>query len=347
MLRKIKKAEPDSIPMSNRVVGDYMFRYGGAVFFMLYGADPYGYRIQDGKIIPNVVLPEYKAAVELYRQLYAEGIFDKEFATTDGAKWATKWKEKNVLFQWNSADQLMPGAARLVALPGTDIADKNARVEFAPALKKYPSVLKDPKYAQNTLNDPIVDHGLYISSKSKNPDAAFKVIEAFASDKLREAIFWGKEGETYTMKDGKRIPIAEKLGADSRRWVKSMAFLFGYTDGQDAQLATYEQQMGPDKYKKAYDSVKALGEEAKANGLGSIVGYSTPDEVVKKNSEIMQDINRFTSEAIMGKITMDQFDGEVKKWEAKYRSLKYDPMQKYIDANKEKLKGLNVKKVTW
>lgn len=345
LLRKIKQAEPNSIPMSTRIVGDQLFAYGGAVFFNLYGANPYGYRIQGGKVIPNVVLPEYRAAVELMRSLYSEGLFDKEFATNDSTKWFTKWSNNNVLFQWNTADQILPGQASIMTT-GTE-EQKKYKYVFAPPLKKYPSVLADPKYATVGLGSPIQTHGLYISSTAKDKDRAWDVIEAFASEELKEAVFWGKEGETYTVKDGKRVPIPEKLGAKERTWARHLMFIFGFTDGQDAQNATYELQIGQPLFNQIRESMSVLQNEAQKIGLGSLPMYSEPDDVLKKNSEIMQAINKFTTEAIMGRITMEQFDQEVQAWEKKYRALKYDPIQKYIDENKDKLRELGYKMVDW
>ncbi|GAA3411265.1 hypothetical protein ACFFNY_19615 [Paenibacillus hodogayensis] len=347
LLRKIKKAVPDSIPMSNRVIGDTLFGYGGAVFFNLFGADPYGFRIQSGKIVPNVLLPEYKAAVDVYRQLYAEGIFDQEFATNTNDKWFPKWNSKNVLFQWNSADQLLPGIVPVSGQVGTATMAPEARFAFAPDLKTYPSVVSDPRYAKGFLGTPISGHGMYVSSQSKNPDRAFQVIEAFASDELREAVFWGKEGDTYTVQAGKRVPIADKLGDPNRTWSRVYALLFGYTDGQDAQQALYEQKAGADYFKLAKDSMKQRQTDAEANGLNSLIGYAAPDDAAKKTSEMKQALNKFTTEAIMGKITMDQFDQARKDWEKQYRTLVYGPMQAYLDANKDYLIKLGVKQAGW
>ncbi|MCD9025133.1 extracellular solute-binding protein [Cohnella silvisoli] len=343
LMRKIKKAEPNSIPMSTRAIGDYVFIYGGAVIFQMYGAAPYGYRIQGGKVIPNVVLPEYRAAVETMRQMYKEGLLDKEFATTDSEKWFTKWNNNNVLFQWNYADQLLAGAA-YYRTQGTD-QQKTQKFEFAPPLKESPT---DPKYTVGAQAIPISDHGLYISSSSKDKDRAWKVIEAFASDELREAIFWGKENETYTVKDDKRLPIADKMGAKERTWLKSLAFIFGFTDGQDAQVAVNEQLIGDSTYfNEVQNSIKMLGEQAANVGLGAPIGYVEPEVVAKKGPEIMQAINKFTVKAIMGRISMDQFDKEVKAWEQKYRAFKYDPLQKFIDENKDQQIALGYKMAGW
>ncbi|GGD72834.1 extracellular solute-binding protein [Paenibacillus nasutitermitis] len=343
LMRKIKKAEPNSIPMSTRVVGDYVFIYGGAVIFQMYGAAPYGNRIQDGKVIPNVVLPEYRAAVETMRGMYEEGLLDKEFATTESESWFTKWNNNNVLFQWNNADQLLAGAA-YYRTQGTE-QQKTQKFEFAPPLKESPT---DLKYTIGGQGIPISTHGLYISASSKDKDRAWKVIEAFASDELREAIFWGKENETYTVKDGMRVPIADKIGAKERTWLKSLAFIYGFTDGQDAQLAINEQLIGDSAYfNEVQASIKKLGEEAANVGLSSPIGYVEPEEVGKKTPEIIQAINKFTVEAIMGRISMEQFDKEVKAWEQKYRKFKYDPLQKFIDENKDQQIALGYQMAGW
>ncbi|MEF3302132.1 hypothetical protein [Paenibacillus sp. GYB003] len=346
LLKKIKKAEPDSIPMTFRVIGDNMFAYGGGTIFGLYGASPYGYRIQGGKVVPNVTLPEFKEAVLVMRDLYAEGILDKEFATTDSTKYFQKLAEKNVLWQWNTMDQILPYQVSLT-LPTATGNQKSQVWGVAPPLTSYPSVLKDRKYAIAGLGMPITAHGLYIPASNKNPDRAFKVIEGFAQEQLRDKIFWGDENDTYTMKDGKRAAIPDKMSAQEHAWKRQYAFLFGYTDGQDAQNANFEAKLGKDLFASIQSGMKTIQKEAEQIGLETIVGYSEPEEVLKKNAEIMQAINKFTTEAIMGRISMQELDAAIADWERKYRALKYDPLQKYLDANKEKLIKDGYKKAGW
>lgn len=346
LMRKIKKAEPDSIPMTFRVIGDYMFNYGGGTIFGLYGAAPYGYRIQGGKVIPNVTLPEFKEAVKVMRDLYAEGILDKEFATSDSTKYSQKMAEKNVLWIWNGTDQVLPYQTAMT-LPTATGNQKTQVWGFAPPLTAYPSVLADRKYAMAGLGMPISAHGLYIPSSNKNPDRAFKVIEGFAQDQLRDKIFWGDEGDTYTVKDGKRAAVPEKMSAPEHAWKRQLAFVLGYTDGQDAQNANFEAKLGKDTFSMIQDGMKALQKEAEQVGLENLAGYAEPDEVLKKNAEMMQAINKFTVEAIMGRISMEQLDAGIAEWEKKYRALKYDPLQKYLDANKETLIKNGYKKAGW
>lgn len=346
LMRKVKKEDPSSIPMSFRVAGDNMFYYGGGVIFGMYGALPYGYRIDQGKIIPNVSTPEFKEAVKVLKGLYDEGILDPEFAVTDSAKWFPKLSDKNVVMQWNSADQILNYQIQMTSEKATP-AQRTQVWSIAPPLTKYPDVLKDRKYAITGLGAPITAHGLYISSKTKDPDRAFRVIEAFANEKLKDAIFWGNEGETYTVKDGKRAANPAKMSAEDHIWKRQYAFVFGYTDGQDAQSANYEAQLSKEVYTQLSNDVKTIGKAAGEIGLDKMPGYTDPEDVQKKNAEIMQAINKFTTEAIMGRITMEQLDAEIGKWETKYRSFKYDPMQKFLDANKEQLLKNGFKKAGW
>ncbi|GAA3403730.1 hypothetical protein GCM10020370_20480 [Paenibacillus hodogayensis] len=349
LMRKIKKAEPDSVVLTNRVNGQRVLSYGGIVFYTMYGAEPYSVRVQDGKVYSTFQLPEYREATELMRQLYEEGVLDKEFAVNDLAKWQDKYVNKNVLMSTDDANQVLP-FARNLKQGKTNPNTVTQEIAFAPPLKKYPSVLKDPKYTYSQLSLPINSHGLYISSKTKDRDRAWKVIEGFATEQLREAIFWGKEGETYTAKDGKRSPIVEKLNDPSRSWSLQLALIPGYTAGREVGDATVEQVLGADYTKTILDSMKAVADQAAKAGLGFWNFEQFPkdvaDQVDKKGPEANDFISKATVEAIMGKITMRQFDDRVKEFTEKYGFI-FDEHTKYITAHKDELRKKGVMEVEW
>lgn len=341
LLRKIKKAEPDSLPMSNRVINENAITYSGVPIFYWYGAKPYSYRIESGKAVSTFTLPEYKAAVEVMKQLYDDGILDKEFATNDGAKWTEKKKNRNILFEVNSADQVIPsGVAKAPE-------DATKETQIAPPLKKYPAVLKDIKYVQPKKQYPINTHGIYISAKTKDKDRAWKVIEGFASDKLHDAIFWGKEGEDFKVEDGKKIPIDGKgLSDPNRRYALSLALIFGFNDRKEPSIAAAQKVMDKNEFQRRIDGMKILEDTAQATGLAleSFVTLST--DASSKKAESNQFISTATIEAIMGKITMQQFDQRVDEYKKKYGFI-YDEYTKYMNANKDQLKKLGVKEIEW
>lgn len=345
----VKKEIPDAVIMSNAASGDNVFTGGGSVIYFWYGAVPYGWRIQDGEIIPNVLLPEFREATLVMKDLYDQGLLDPEFATTDDSRYNEKVINNTVLLQVNSADQIAPGAVYYKTEKSLPPHAKEVKWLFAPPLKEYPKVLKDKKYAEPKMGLPIITHGLYISSSSKHPDEAWKVIEAFASDELYESIFWGYEGEgvTYNTVDGKRVPT-DKIGPGTEDyWSLHLALVFGFLEGQDAKVASHRLALG-DKYTdEVYNSIYAMDQIARENGIGELPGYVAPDEAVLKASEARLAINSFTVEAIMGKITMEQSDQRVKQWEAQFRDVIYGPMQKYLDENKEMLIRQGVKHAGW
>ncbi|WP_010269721.1 extracellular solute-binding protein [Paenibacillus senegalensis] len=346
LMRKIKADDESALILTTRPVGDQLFHYGGRVIYDMYGADPYGWRVMDGEIIPNVLLPEYRAATQKMRELYAEGLLDPEFATNDSAIYFQKLQNQGILMQWNTADQLPNFARQYLVSP--DYADqRHYKWVFAPPLEEYPAELADPKYAAGPKGSPITGHGLYISAAASDPDRAWRVIEAFASERLYEAIFWGEEGETYTVVNGERVPDADALASQDRRWTLHLALLWGFQNGQEVQRAINEQVLGEDYAKLVYDSLDVLQEKAEERGLHQLIGYNASGEAAMKGSESMQAINRFTVEAITGRISMEQFDAEVQKWEQTYRSIIYDPMQRYMDENKDFLRSVGFKAVDW
>jgi len=342
LLRVIKQANPTKSVFTNRNLGDMMFSYGGTAIFEMYGASPYGYRIMDGKVIPNVLLPEYRAAVTVMRQLYEEGILDKEFATVTSEQYWAKIENDLILLDYNESAGLLWNANHAV----NNIKD-GRKYLFIPDLKQPPAELADMKYTYGYRNSPIINQGMYISSSSKDKDRAWKVIEAFASDEVVDAIFWGEEGKTYRIQDGKRVPDLEALGKEWTRYSHYYAFVPGYEGAPDLSQAKVKLSLGEPYTKEIYESINHRVEVANLNGFEQLFGYVPSEAAGLKNSESMQRINQFTVKAIMGELSMEQFDQEVAKWEKDFRSVIYDEIQAYLDANKETLSSSGVKRVNW
>ncbi|MBP1993159.1 extracellular solute-binding protein [Paenibacillus eucommiae] len=341
LARKIKKAEPDSLPLTNRVIDDQAISYAGLPIFYWYGAQPYMYRVEGGKVVDNFTLPEYKAAVQVMKQLYDEGILDKEFATTDSEKYRDKLKNRNVLLNVNSADQLIPNG-----LP-KEAGTENQEKQFAPPLKQYPSVLKDSKYAQPKSLYLIGGDSLYISAKTKDKDRAWKVIEGFATDKLHEAIFWGFEGEDFKVENGQKTPIeGQGMSNKDRVYKLQLGLIFGFYDGKEANIAAAEKAMDKDEFTRRIDSLKQVEDSAKQNGLALGDFVTLSPEMSAKKTEANRFVSQATIEAIMGKITMDQFDQKVGEYKKKFGFI-YDEYTKYMNENKDKLRQLGVNEVDW
>jgi hypothetical protein len=246
---------------------------------------------------------------------------------------------------WSDTAEQLLGVAN-GRLTSTNEILKTQQLVMTPPLKKLPSVVRDAKYTLNKRSIPINSHGMYISSKSKEPDRAWKVIEGFAQDKLRESIFWGKEGETYTVKDGKRIPDAVKLNDPKRYWSLHLAIIFGFSDGQDVKQAKAQQVMKPDHYKALMESQDLIGKNAMKAGFGVTSFVNLPSELSIKSPDMRMYITQATVEAIMGKITMAEFDNRVKSYVEKFGAMD-DFYTKEMNTRKDELRKKGVVEVDW
>jgi putative aldouronate transport system substrate-binding protein len=217
---------------------------------------------------------------------------------------------------------------------------------MAPDLTKYPAELKDVKYTWGKMQ-PLVrgGHGIYISSKTKDPDLAWKVIEGFVTDELHEAVYWGKEGETYTVQNGKRIPMPDKISDPSRAWALHLGIIMGFEEGIDVKKSIVEQNIGP-IYNQVIGNLEQSAGHAKKAGFPFTMFYVASDASRNKAVESREFISTATAEAIMGKITMQQFDERVKEFTSKYGFI-YEEMTKFINDNKDDLRKKGVVEVDW
>jgi len=339
-MRKLKQGDPNAIPMTNRVLDEEAISYAGIPIFYMFGAQPYTYRVAGGEAVSTFALPEYKGAVQVMKQLYDEGLLDKEFATTDSPKWRDKWENRNVLFGHNGADQYIPNNNLTTIAGGKEFV-------FAPPLKQYPSVVADIKYTKPFERYPVGLDSVYISSKTKDPARAWKVLEAFASDQLKEAIFWGFENEDFKVVDGQKVPIeGEGLSNPNKLYRLHFGIIVGFYSGTEKNIAQAREVMEPAQLDRRLASLDMLAEQAKESGLRVKDFVKLDPDVSMKLKESNQYISTATIEAIMGKITMDQFDGKVAEYKQKYGSI-YQHYTDYIQANKDQLLSLGVKEAGW
>lgn len=346
LFRAEKKADPKSMPLSNRITGDQGINYGGAVIYDMFGANPYGTRIQNGKVISNFSLPECKKATQIMKQMYDEGILDKEFATNDDSKWFAKKKNNNVIVEINSADQIIPSYQVSGRKGLSDPTTKTNEYVFAPMLTTFPSEVKDPKYVYPFQSWPIVSHGLYISSKCKDKDRAFKVIEGFSSDDLYNMIFWGKQGTEYTVQNGQKVINTDKMADTHHTYGLAYALVFGFMSGQDEKKLVGEQGCGKDYSDMVYNSINPIDKLAKDNGIDALSFVNYSDNANKKSAESQQYITKTLCGMIMGRISINDYDKKVEEYNKNYGFIN-DEAQKYLDSHKAELSKKGCKNQNW
>lgn len=316
----VKKTYPDSIPLSARNNDTKIFLYG-EVFFKWFGAMPQSYNVIDGKVMSTFILPEYRAAVELYRQLYADDILDKEFATQPTDVFYAKMDANKLAIATDLPLSLQTGNANKAANEET----KNDFKVNIPDLETYPEVVRDPIYTQAFKQPPVGIHGFYISSTCKNPELAFKVIEAFASDELIQMVTWGEEGSEHNVVDGKKVPVSEKLAADEHRFGTHMMVVPGFGAPVAAQDAIAETKMGAEKWATHQESVARFAAETDKRGYAMIDVFRYTAGLLQEPTELKEkkaEVDKFTAEAtvnaITGQISMEQFDKLVEEYKTRY-----------------------------
>ena len=172
-----------------------------------------------------------KEALKLWRQVFEEGILDPEFATSDTAAWVQKRSERQVSMYSNATDQVIPGYDNLMNAGQVWV--------YTPPLDEYPEALTDPKYmADLSINYgvdifPISSHRTGITAAAKDPDRAWRVLEAFASDELWDVIAWGREGKEYTVDGGTRkatdrLYFRDLDDADAHYWTLHLGTISGF-----------------------------------------------------------------------------------------------------------------------
>jgi ABC-type glycerol-3-phosphate transport system substrate-binding protein len=343
--KKIKAGIPDSIPYASRVSGNNLFVNSASIFAM-YGGYPMWTSWKNGKLVRNIEIPEMREAVAVYRQMYKDGILDKEFATNPPDAYFQKLANKSVATQTNSIDQLVPGVGTVLE------AAKKAGTPFiewvfAPALKRYPPGV-DAKFISLQSMDvfPInTAHRTAISAKTKYPAQAWKVLEGFASDELRDAQAWGREGKEYNVVGGKRVPTGRLYfndinDPDSHYWTLHTGIIWGFWPTE----VKYEVQRlkAPAEFQRAYDSSRWLVANGKANGLAPGNFLPTMPEINAKAGEADAAIAQMMAKTISGEATMDDFDAMLKDWKQKYGFMT-EMQTKWINDNSAALKSKGVK----
>jgi len=152
----------------------------------------------DGKYFDGFQTPEMEEALTYLHQLYEDGILNKEFITTEN----NQMREKTYTAQTASDIDYITNYINYVQQ--TIAAKKPTEVQLI-------YKLVGPRGDGGTLNEATQTAWL-VSSKTKNPDAAFKVIETIVTDPVLYPAFYGigVEGKHYTLDaNGKITPTAK------------------------------------------------------------------------------------------------------------------------------------------
>jgi putative aldouronate transport system substrate-binding protein len=177
----------DTIPLGLMIAADQTFDH----IFAAHGVPMKIGVLVGGKVTPWMLAPGYLDAVKYLNKLYNEGLIEPDFATVPNMQEFEKlWNGKMGAFQFNP--------------PGTT-QNWLTRYTENPKPKFVYTVIKGPNGVGGNTRFVHEDRGpwTHISSKTKDPDAAVKVLDFLVSQEGDRLTWAGMEGQQYTMKDGK------------------------------------------------------------------------------------------------------------------------------------------------
>ncbi len=183
--KQLKELYPDSYP--------FTFRHGLntlSTFGPTFGIYPQVFQdpVDQTKIKFGFEEPAAKTMVETLNKFMAEKLIPPDWLTMDYKAW-TQFMSNNQAFitvQFIGQIEIMNNQ-----LP------EGQHLSFMPP----PIGLGDKPYLPRGGYE---NFGLAVASTSPNKDAAFRYLDYIFSEKGRDIQSWGKEGETYTIVDGKR-----------------------------------------------------------------------------------------------------------------------------------------------
>ncbi|MFC5468531.1 extracellular solute-binding protein [Cohnella suwonensis] len=182
--KKLKELYPDSYPFVYRH-GINTLKYFGPSF----GVYPEFFEDKDtGKIKHGVTDPGFKKLIEYLNKFHKEGLIPPDWLSMDYKAWT----------------QFMTTGQSFMTIQFIgQIEIMNSQLQNGAHLKFMAPPLGSGSNAY-IPNANFEEYGFAVSSKTKNLDAALRYLDFIYSEEGKDLLSWGKEGETYTVADGKR-----------------------------------------------------------------------------------------------------------------------------------------------
>jgi len=193
-------------------------------FFGAYGVLPFDWQEVDGEIVYGGLRPEVEDVLQLLADWWKDGIIYPAFIELD--------KSAQNLFKEAKAGYYCQGGYQDETITTSIIGttrqnDPKATIAYAPVVKG-----PDGKSGVRAWGDPAhsIGFGANGEDSGKKATRILKMLEGtFTDDALMMEVRYGKEGETYTLKD--KATTAGK---------STIAATADYTDGAQKRLAGYE-----------------------------------------------------------------------------------------------------------
>jgi ABC-type glycerol-3-phosphate transport system substrate-binding protein len=345
--RAIKADDPEALPYADRLQNKLPFNYNGEAVFMWHGLTAYGSIAYEGKWQKCFTLPGYLDALNILKQYYEEGFIQQDFATNGDVFWIAL-DSKLAVVTWEPMNVFSQTERMALATDSMIEGINDNRLVVAPPLKEYPASLTNIAYTVPYMTLSTNWQGLGVTAMSKNPDAAFKYLDALASDEMFDAIYWREEGVDHVVVDGVKQIVPENYNMRERAWAP---YYYGYFFGF-ASPSTYikfsfdENLLGKETFgimKESFYSASELSKELR--------GYSSelfmPEDVngvINKLDEANTFIAEVVVNYVMGNIGVEEYQAKVDEYKSLYGYMD-DAYTEILNSNKELYRSYGAKDV--
>jgi putative aldouronate transport system substrate-binding protein len=195
VLKKLKELYPDSYP--------FAFRFGAQLGIMLNLSPNFathqGYYYENNELKYGPTSENYRKLVEYLNKFYKEGLMPPDWLTIDTKQWQDMM----------STDRAFVTVDYISRIDFFNLALRKDNPQYTMAFMPPPAGLPGGK--QLNAYTHFVESGLTVTSKAKNVEAIMKFIDFYYSEEGRNIASWGKEGETYTVENGKKQLMKDKF----------------------------------------------------------------------------------------------------------------------------------------
>lgn len=331
VMKKQKEKYPDSVPFS--CTGCFMM---ADMFFKAFGMghDGNGVKMQ---VIPNekyiwgFEAPKAREAVAFHRKLYEEDLLDKTFVTNTGTEFSNRVYEKDMI--------VFRGDPAAVISAQTEFAKRgNTKAIIGPVHNPIaPGV--DPESAY-WGKSPLGWHIVSINKKSPHIDACIRVFESLIDPDICKQMAWGREGIEYFLRtDGSKVLDIEASNDTSYRVAYTFMRAYWFLDNLDVRAAQMLPKLDATQataFKKAWDTGIQIWEKESSQVPEITVANFVPSipDLAPKTKEAREISKGIIFKAVMGEISMEEYDNQVKDFLSKYGYI----TEAYTKSYKEVLK---------
>lgn len=189
------------------------------MIFGAFGAFPFQHEIKDNKVVPHIITPEYKQAIEYIKGLWDAKVIDPDFfiIKSDAAQQKIAQGKIGTFEAWWSI--------------GPQVVTRNLKMkEVVPGAKLDPftQLVKGPSGKASMLSLGEIGGSIQISSNAKDPAAAIKFLDYLATDEGWELSRFGVKGLHYNTVEEGLLPEGKK--ASDEKWLDPLGQVIFRTD---------------------------------------------------------------------------------------------------------------------